>query len=407
MKVLYLFQIGFRRVARVVCIPLIWLLMPAKLFAYRIRWFWLRRLILEVTTFFDFAMVFALTQNEAMRLHGTIYRGNFIFGKAVMVTDHETAEREIAQTTLRGNRFMGVDIVSNDPMAFATNAGPITTGQPTRGLIRGHIDREIMTDRVRSFDLTSLRTECAPILAEWSADPAMTNMWIIRGAVTRLFLQILAEQAPPKKQTDEITFHYTRRFVEFSLFGRYLPLMLGILGTREGIRRDAYIPLSQLGIDNMVIDMTLFAAMFSVGTIVMKCVEFAATHNIDYAALPPHARMIFVIEAQRLCPTVTSVHRIIERDEMVTVRGRELRLGAGDEVAYPFLCINRDPRRFERPTEFRLDRSREEYGRVLSWSAGPHVCPAKDLSILATVMMLDALAARGDLRTTPIMNLEF
>ncbi len=407
MRTAYLLQTLIRAVAQAVCRPLIWLLIPLKLFAWRTRYRWLRRLILEATSFLDFSMVFGLTQNEAMRMHGALYGGNFIFGKAVMVVDHETAELEIARPTLRGNRFMGIDIVSNDPMVFSTNAGPITTSQPTRRLIREYIDREIMTDPVRSLDLDSLRAECGPILADWSADPRMVDMWRIRGVVTRLFLRILAGQTLGKREADDITFQYARRFVEFSLFGRYLPFMLGVLGTREGIRRDAYVPLRSLGIDNLVIDMTLFAGMFSVGTIVMKCAEFAANNHVDYAALKPHERMLFVIESQRLCPTVTSVHRILERDETVTVRGREVGLGPGDEVAYPFICINRDPRRFDRPTEFRLDRPREEYARVLSWSTGPHVCPAKDLSILVTVLMLDTLAARRDLRETKIMNLEF
>lgn len=381
--------------------------MPFKLLAYRTRLRWLRRLILEVTCFLDFAMVFADVQNPVMLLHYRIYKGNFLFGKAVMVVDHQKAQREIAQPTLRGNRFMGVDIVSNDPMAFVTNAGPIAAGQPTRGLIRGYIDREIMTERVRSFDAASLRTECAGILEEWSADPAMATMWPLRGAATRLFIRILAGQTLPKQQADDITFHYARRFAELSLFGRYLPVMLGILGTREGLRRDAYIPLRRLGIDNLVIDMTLFAAMFSVGTIVIRCVEFTAANNIDYAGLRPHERMLFVMEAVRLCPTVTTVHRIVEGEEVVRVRGHDLRLGASDEVAYPFVCINRDPACFSNPGEFRLDRSRDEFARVLSWSAGPHACPAKDLSILVTVLMLDALAARFDLRRLRILSLEF
>lgn len=407
MKILYFAQTVFRRIAWVFCWPLVWALMPFKLVAYRTRWRWLKRLVLEFTTFWDFLMVFALAQNGAMRLHGGIYRGNFPFGKALMVVDGEAAERDIAKPTLRGNRFMGVDIVANDPMAFATNAGPITTGPPTRSLIRQHIETHILTPRVRAFDLSSLRAECAGILDEWKADPEMANMWVLRGTVTRLFLQILAQKTLPKAEVERITFHYTRRFVEFSLFGRYAPCLLGLLGTREGIRRDAYLPLRAAGFDNVVIDMTLFAAMFSVGTIVMKGAEFARTQGIAYHQLAPHERVLFVMEAQRLFPTVTSVHRIVETPEAVTVRGRRVVLEAGDEVAYPFVCINSDPRRFPFPDRFKLDRSRAEYERILSWSTGPHVCPAKDLSILATVIMLDALAERCDLRQLEIANLEF
>jgi hypothetical protein len=406
-KTLYYIQVVFRWIARRLSPPVIWLIMPAKLFARRTRWLWLRRIILEITTATDFMMVFANTQNVAMLMHRVAYGGNFIFGKALMVVDHETADREIRQPTMRGNRFMGIDIVSNDSMVFVTNAGPISAGPPTRDLIRGHIDNEIMTPRVRSLDLQSLRTECDEIIREWSADEQMAGMWQIRGAVTRIIFRVLAGLTLPRAEADEITYNYARRFVEFSLFGRYLPSMLAFLGTREGIRRDAYIPLRKRGVDGLVVDMTLFAAMFSVGTIVMKCVEIVQEQDIQYEKMGVRERMTFVIESLRLNPTVTSVHRIAEADETILIRGRPYDLGPGDELAYPFVCINRDSSKFSDPGVFRLDRPPDEVAAVLSWSAGPHACPAKDLSILSTVLMLDALAARFDLRELKIYNLEF
>ena len=396
-----------RRVAHVLSLPVIWVLKPLKILAWRMRPGWVKRLVFEFTAFVDWMLVFANVQNAAMQLHARVYRGNFIFGKALMITGHARASREIARPALRGNRFMGVDLVANDPGAFVTNAGPITTADPVRRLAREYIDTAVMTPRVRALDLPALRRDCAAELAEWTADPRMASMWSIRGAVTRLMLRILAETGLPKAQADAITFAYTRRFVEFSLFGRYCPFLLGLLGTREGVRRDAYLPLRRLGVDNMIIDMTLFAAMFSLGTIVIKAVGFCAEFGIDYGRLNPGERMVFVIEALRYCPTVTSVHRIVEDDETADVAGRALPLRPGDEVAYPFVCINRDPTQFTDPNAFRLDRPREELERVLSWSTGPHVCPARDLSILVTVLMLDALAARFDLRTLRIFNLEF
>jgi hypothetical protein len=406
-KTLYYLQVVFRRIARVLSPPVIWLIMPAKMFAWRTRRLWVRRLILEITTATDFMMVFANTQNVAMLLHHSAYGGNFVFGKALMVVDHEPADREIRQPTMRGNRFMGIDVVSNDSMVFVTNAGPISAGPPTRDLIRGHIDTEIMTPRVRSLDLQSLRSECDDIIREWSADPMMAGMWQIRGAVTRVIFRVLAGLTLPRADADRITYNYARRFVEFSLFGRYMPFMLALLGTREGIRRDAYIPLRKLGVDGLTVDMTLFAAMFSVGTIVMKCVEIIRDEDIPYQKLGTRERMGFVIESLRLNPTVTSVHRIAEGDETIRVREFQVAVGPGDELAYPFACINRDASRFTDPTAFRLDRSPSEVAAVLSWSAGPHACPAKDLSILSTVLMLDALAARFDLRELKIYNLEF
>ncbi len=233
-------------------------------------------------------------------------------------------------------------------------------------------------------------------------------MWSIRGAVTRLYLNLLADITLPKSQTDAVTFNYARRFVEFSMFGRYCPLMLGILGTREGIRKDAYVPLREFGLDNMVIDMTLFAAMFSVGTIVIKCLEFCRRFNIDYSLLDADQKVAFVIESQRLYPTVTTVHRILEQPETVEVAGQKLKLQAGDELTYPFWCINRDPDRFADPERFSLGRPMQELQAVLSWSAGRHVCPAKDLSIVSIVVMLDTLARREDLRKISVeWNLEF
>jgi hypothetical protein len=397
-----------RRIANVLSIPVIWLMMPIKRLAFRFRHRFFGRLLLELTCWSDFVLVLANVQNAALLLHYHVYRGPFIFGKSVMVVDHAVAAVEIARPSLRGNRFMGLDLVSNDPGVFVTNAGPISTGQPVRGLIREYIDQTIMTPRVRALDYASLRTAGAEILQAWSADPKMATMLSIRGTLTQLFVRVLAGKDMTKAEADEITWHYFRRFAEFSLFGRYAPIMLGLLGTREAIRRGAYIPLRRLGVDNVAIDMTLFAAMFSVGTIVIKSVEFIRRHAIDYAALLPMQRFAFMIEAFRLCPTVTTVHRIVEADELVQLFGRPRRLRAGDEVAYPFVCLNRDPRVFSKPDEFRLDRSPAEAAQVLSWSAGPHACPARDLSIVSSVLMLDTLAAaKGDLRRLRIFNLEF
>jgi hypothetical protein len=363
---------------------------------------------MEITCWCDFMLVLANVQNAVLLLHHRVWRGPFIFGKSVMVVDHAIAAREMAQPSLRGNRFMGVDLVSNDPGVFVTNAGPISTGQPTRRLIREYIDHQIMTPRVRAMDYGALRGECADILREWTADPKMATMLAIRGTLTRLFIRVLAERTLTQAEARDITWAYVRRFAEFSIFGRYLPSMLGILGTREAIRRGAYVPLRKLGVDNLAIDMTLFAAMFSVGTIVIKAVEFVRAPDIDYATLSPFHRFAFVFEAFRICPTVKTVHPIVVSDETEEIGGSATPLRAGDEVAYPFVCINRDPRVFAQPEAFRCDRPPAEAAQVLSWSAGPHMCPAKDLSIVSSVLMLDTLAAaRGDLRKLRIFNLEF
>lgn len=396
-----------RKLARALSVPLVGLLLPLKIAAYKSPVRWIKRAILECTSFVDWALVFANVQNPAMLLHQRVYGGAFLFGKAVMVIDHAVALRDIPKPTLRGNRFMGVDLVSNDPGAFVTNAGPITTGQPARRLIREHIEREVMSPRVRDYDIDTVRRDCAEIFADWRAAQHMENMWTVRGAVTRVFLRLLSERTVPLELADDVTRAYVRRFVEFSLFGRYAPALLGVLGTRDGIRRDAFLPLQRIGIDGIVIDMTLFAAMFSVGTILMRSMEIAREENIDYRSLSQAERRGFVIEAQRLFPTVTTVHRIVEAPETIEVFGVTLELQPGDEVAYPFACLNRDERCFERPERFDFARPPAEFERVLSWSVGPHACPAKELSIVVTVAMLDELSALWDLRELAPLNLEF
>jgi hypothetical protein len=121
-----------RRIANVLSIPVIWLMMPVKLLAFRFRHNFIGRGLMELTCFGDVLLVLANVQNAALLLHHRVYRGAFLFGKSVMVVDYDIAAREIAQPSMRGNRFMGVDLVSNDSGVFVTNAGPINTGQPTR-----------------------------------------------------------------------------------------------------------------------------------------------------------------------------------------------------------------------------------------------------------------------------------
>ena len=166
-KLLAVFLAVFRFLAWAPSHIVVVAMIPFKLWAYRAHFRFVKRLLLEITSFFDFVLVFANVQNEAMLIYRRIYRGNFIFGKSVMLISHQVATEQIVLPTLRGNRFMGVDIVSNDPGAFVTNAGPITTSAPARTLARQHIDSQIMTDRVRSMDLDALRVLCNDTLAEW------------------------------------------------------------------------------------------------------------------------------------------------------------------------------------------------------------------------------------------------
>jgi biflaviolin synthase len=114
-----------------------------------------------------------------------------------------------------------------------------------------------------------------------------------------------------------------------------------------------------------------------------------------------------VFESIRLFPTVTTVHRRLTEPEDVEVRGRTVHLEAGDEIAYPFVCSNRDPEIFPDPDAMDLGRTEEAREKVLSWSKGPHACPAKDLSVHVTMAMLDALSERFELAALRIFNPQF
>lgn len=385
----------------------VFLLKPIKIYAYRTRFPIVRRLILVVTVHIDFMLIFLNIQNETMVLHWKIYGGNFIFGSGVMVTDFDSAAHAIAQPLYKNSDFMGVKIVSSDNGAFATNCPILLQSPPIRRLTRQYIDDHIFTPTVQDLGHEAVREQCGVILEDWSASPTMAKMLTIRSTVTRIFLRLLSGVTISQCDSDFVTSQYIRRFVEFSLFSGYFPSMCLALGTGKFVHKDAYFKLRAYGIDNMTIDMTLFAALFSIGTLVIRCVENVTRYKVRYADLTPGEKRNFVIESVRLYPTVTSVHRLVEADETVHVAGTPLRLTAGDEIVYPFICANQDPKHFPNPSALDLHRSEEEYEKVLSWSKGPHVCPAKKLSVVATTVMLETLATRFTLDELRIFNPAF
>jgi cytochrome P450 len=336
-----------------------------------------------------------------------VYGGNFLFGKAVMITDHATTKREIACPVHRGDNFMGVDIVSSDPEVFAMNTGILNQNPPIRASTRAYLDAHVFTPKVMALTFDDVRTESAEILEDWSRRDQMATMLVIRATVTRIFLRIFSGITISEAESDRCTRQYIRAFTESSLFHGYAPWVLGLLGTHERVRREAYFPLERHGIDLMAIDVTLFAAMFSIGTLVIRCVEDTSRFGIRYAALTHQQRRAFVFESIRLFPTVTTVHRRLTEPEEVKVRGRTLRLEPGDEIAYPFVCSNRDPAVFTDPEAMDIGRTDEARDDVLSWSKGPHSCPAKDLTILVVVAMLDTLAERYELASLRIFNPQF
>jgi hypothetical protein len=396
-----------RRIFWVFSWVIVVLLKPVKIYAYRTRFSLVRRLILVVTMHIDFMLIFLNIQNETMELHWKIYRGNFIFGNGVMVTDFDSAAQAIVQPLYKNSDFMGVKIVSSDNGAFATNCPILLQSPPIRKLTRQYIDDHIFTPVVQDLGLEAVREQCREILEDWSASPKMAKMLAIRSTVTRIFLKLLSGTTISQADSDFVTFQYIRRFVEMSLFSGYFPAMCIALGTGKFVHKDAYYKLRAYGIDNMTIDMTLFAALFSIGTLVIRCVENVTRYNVDFAALTAEEKRNFVIESVRLYPTVTSVHRLVEGDETVHVAGKPLHLTAGDEIVYPFICANQDPRHFPNPAELNLHRTEEEYEKVLSWSKGSHVCPAKKLSVVVTTVMLETLAEKFSLEELHIFNPAF
>ena len=62
-------------------------------------------------------------------------------------------------------------------------------------------------------------------------------------------------------------------------------------------------------------------------------------------------------------------------------------------------AANKNKEVFECPHKIKLDRSEQAYDKVLSWSKGAHACPARNFSVLVTVVMLDALHSKSPLNT--------
>ncbi|MES2663971.1 MAG: cytochrome P450 [Pseudomonadota bacterium] len=382
-------------------------LKPLKIYAYKSQLSFVRRAIIEITTPIDFALIWLNIQNETMQLHEKIYGGNFIFGRGLMLTDYNSTAQDIVKPIYKTNDFMGVNIVSSTTDVFSTNSGILNQNQPIRKSTRHYVNDNIFTPRVQAYTYDQVLTESKSILRDWSDDKNMLSTFKIRGAVTRIFIQLLAQTKITKNDADDVTFDYMRRFVEFSLLQGYFPFLTGLLGTAQHIRKNVYIKLRNYKIDNMIIDMTMFAAMFSVGTLVIRCIENVNRYGINYAELSPQKKRNFIMESVRLYPTVTSIHRTLEKEETFTVANQKLHLQPGDQIAYPFICSNQDKDFFTKPNEFNIHRSEKEYEGILSWSKGPHDCPAKELSILVTQIMVDTIAQKHDLRAITILNPAF
>lgn len=398
-----------RTIFHALSVPTVHLLKPFRVWAWTTRSTFIRGLILEFMTVVDTTMVAMNIQNGALLLNYRAFgEGNFFFGKTLMIVDHAAADEALVKPQSRGSLFMGLPIVAYAPPALMTNAAPTAVSQPARGALRSFMDEHTYTQAVKNPDLETLRERAAGMLQEWREDPKRDTLWSVRGTVTRLLTLFIADVELGKAESDQITTTYIKQFAIYSAFAYFAPFVLGLIGADEKTRSEVYLPMARHGIDAIKVDMILFAGMFSVGTITMRCVQNTKEFDIDYAALSPKERVAFVVESARMWPTVSTAHRIVEEPEEVKVGNRTIQVRPGQEIAYPFVCINRDPSVFSDPASFKLDRSNEEIAAILSWSKGTHACPARDLSVLTTVLMLDTLSeAVGDLRTHTISNVEF
>jgi cytochrome P450 len=103
----------------------------------------------------------------------------------------------------------------------------------------------------------------------------------------------------------------------------------------------------------------------------------------------------FVEEILRLEGPVKTSHRLVKKP---TVLGG-IELAPGTHVALMNGAINRDPRRFEDPNAFRLDRPRAK--EHIGFGRGAHTCPGAPLARTETRVSLTRLLARmGDIRVS-------
>jgi cytochrome P450 len=103
----------------------------------------------------------------------------------------------------------------------------------------------------------------------------------------------------------------------------------------------------------------------------------------------------FIEEILRLEGPVKTSHRLVKKR---TVLGG-MTLEPGTHVALMNGAINRDPRRFEDPNSFRLDRPKAK--EHIGFGRGAHTCPGAPLARTETRVSLTRLLARmGDIRVS-------
>ncbi|GAB3082903.1 cytochrome P450 [Nocardioides zeae] len=108
----------------------------------------------------------------------------------------------------------------------------------------------------------------------------------------------------------------------------------------------------------------------------------------DHLRANPAAVRVGVEEMVRWVSPVLSMRRTATRD--VELHDRTVR--AGEKVVMWFCSANRDPRAFERPEEFRIDRHPNEH---LGFGWGEHACLGANLARLEARLFFTRLVERG------------
>jgi len=111
--------------------------------------------------------------------------------------------------------------------------------------------------------------------------------------------------------------------------------------------------------------------------------ELQARLRADPAAIPP-----FIEEVLRITGPVKSTYRLARK--AMTIGG--VTIAPGTTVMILTAAVNRDPRRFEAPAEFRLDRPRAS--DHLAFGRGPHTCPGAALARAEVRISLERLLSR-------------
>lgn len=151
-------------------------------------------------------------------------------------------------------------------------------------------------------------------------------------------------------------------------------------------------PFTDMEIFNMCSTL-ITAGQETTSTLIMNCVwRLLQDRGSLWEALvaEPALAEIAVEESVRLDPPVLGQFRTATQP--VEIHGETLPQGA--KLMFSLAAANRDEALFERPDEFRLDRSKSELRRHLSFGSGSHMCVGAPLSRMDSRIAVQRLAER-------------